>query len=143
MDSQSSQYILDWTASDLSTLIDPSDDQIEEIQANPNYEDFDHFAPGVFRQNQYARDPRQNYPNPRRWNNEGNSMGNRVMSFGKPTEYPEGNFRKANPQQGSFMPMPPITGEGPAQRTIKRTIPDSINTVPANQLSDLTKQDCN
>merc|ERR1712240_965071 len=30
-----------------------------------------------FRQNQYARDPRQNYPNSRRWNNEGNNMGNR------------------------------------------------------------------
>ena len=47
MDSQSSQYILDWAASDLSTLIDPSDDHIEEIQTNPNYEDFDHFALGT------------------------------------------------------------------------------------------------
>ena len=47
MDSQSSQYILDWAASDLSTLIDPSDDHIEEIQTCPNYEDFDHFALGT------------------------------------------------------------------------------------------------
>ena len=28
-------------------MIDPSDDQFEEIQANPNYEDFDHFALGT------------------------------------------------------------------------------------------------
>ena len=65
------------------------------------------------------------------------------MRFEKPSEYHAENFRKVNPQQGSFMPMPPITGEGPAQRNIKTTIPDSINTVPANQLSELTKQDCN
>ena len=47
MNSQFSQYILEWAASDLSTLIDPSDEHIEEIQTNPNYEDFDHFAQGT------------------------------------------------------------------------------------------------